>query len=123
MSRIEQAIQARRSSGRGAFVPFLTAGFPDPATTVGVAVALAEVGADVIEIGIPFSDPVADGPVIQHTSEAALRRGTTPAHALAMIAEIRSRSPIPIVVMTYVNPLMQFRGEGGKTFGAAVRVT
>ncbi len=121
MSRIQQAIESRRSSGRRAFVPFLTAGFPDPATTVRVAVALAQVGADVIEIGIPFSDPVADGPVIQHTSEAALRRGTTPGQALRMIADIRSETSLPVVVMTYVNPLMQFRGQGGETFAAAVR--
>lgn len=121
MSRIQSAIEARRRTGRVAFIPFLTAGFPDRPTTVRAAVALAEAGADVLEIGIPFSDPVADGPVIQHCSEVALRGETTPERALEVVAAIRRATTIPIVVMTYLNPVMQFRGPAGERFGAAAR--
>lgn len=102
-------------------VPFLTCGFPDPATTVRAAVALAEAGADVLELGIPFSDPMADGPLIQRASQAALDMGMTPARALELVAEVRRETRVPIVIMTYVNPVMQFRAPHGQDFAARAR--
>jgi tryptophan synthase alpha chain len=111
VSRIETAIRrARKERGRGAFVPFLTAGYPSLDATVELALALADRGADVIEIGIPFSDPLADGPVIQASSQAALAGGVTPAAALDAIGQLTRASEVPIVVMTYLNPLMQLEG-------------
>jgi len=121
MSRIQSAIEGRCREGRRAFVPFLTAGYPDPATCVRAAVALAGAGAAVLEIGIPFSDPMADGPIIQRASEAALRAGTTPAIALELIADICRQTTVPVVIMTYVNPIMQFRGPRGESFAEAAR--
>jgi tryptophan synthase alpha chain len=118
VSRIEAAIRrAHADKRRGAFVPFLTAGYPTPAATVDVALGLAEIGADVLEIGIPFSDPLADGPVIQRSSQAALAAGVTPAQALAMVGEITRQTSTPVVVMTYLNPMLQL--DGG--LGAAAR--
>jgi tryptophan synthase alpha chain len=120
-SRIERAIISRRQAGRRAFVPFLTAGYPDLKTSIDAALALARAGADLLEMGIPFSDPVADGPVIQLASETALSAGTTPQRALELIRAIREESNIPIVIMTYLNPVMQFRGLEGEGFAAAAR--
>jgi tryptophan synthase alpha chain len=110
-SPIEQAIRAAPTRrGRGAFVPFLTAGHPSPAATVELALALAELGADVLEIGIPFSDPLADGPVIQRSSQQALDAGMTPAGALELVASITAACEVPVVLMTYLNPIEHLAG-------------
>jgi tryptophan synthase alpha chain len=89
-------------------VAFLTAGDPSLARTVDLAVALDEAGVDVLELGVPFSDPVADGPVIQRSSERALARGVTLASVIAAVADIRKRSEIPIVIFSYLNPLLRY---------------
>jgi tryptophan synthase alpha chain len=107
-SRLEAAFRGASSKGRLALVPFLTAGFPDPACTVEAAVALAEAGAAALELGIPFSDPIADGPVIQAASQQALTHGVTVESSLAMAAEIHSRTRLPLVIMTYANPVLRF---------------
>ena len=87
---------------------FVTAGFPTIETTVPLAVALAKAGVDMIELGIPFSDPVADGPVIQMSSEIALQNGITLQSTLEMAREIRKQSSVPIVLMGYANPIFAF---------------
>lgn len=107
MSRLGEAFSAARGQGRPAFVAFLTAGDPSLERTVEVAAGLGAAGADVLELGVPFSDPVADGPVIQRSSERALRRGTSLTDVLAAVRRIRERSALPIVLFSYFNPLLQ----------------
>jgi tryptophan synthase alpha chain len=91
-------------------VPFLTAGHPSPTATVEIALALAELGADVLEIGIPFSDPLADGPTIQRSSQLALEAGMTPARALDLVERITTACDVPVVLMTYLNPVEHLPG-------------
>jgi len=107
MSRVTERLEAVRADGRKALAVFLTAGVPTPRATVPLALALEQAGADLIEIGIPFSDPLADGPVIQQSSALALRNGITLRHVLDMVFGIRRRSAIPIVLMGYLNPLLR----------------
>lgn len=102
------AFDAARRERRGAFVPFLTSGYPGLAESDRLAAALCEEGADVLELGIPFSDPLADGPVIQKTTQIALAEGTTPAHVLGQAMRVRARFDTPIVLMSYVNPIHRY---------------
>jgi tryptophan synthase alpha chain len=88
-------------------VAYLTCGDPDLATTRDIVFAAIEAGADVIELGVPFSDPVADGPVIQRASERALRRGTTLQQVLALAKEIRKRSQVGLIIFSYLNPILR----------------
>jgi tryptophan synthase alpha chain len=97
------------------FVAYLTCGDPDVATSRDIALAAIEAGADVIELGVPFSDPVADGPVIQRASERALRHGTTLQQVLGLAGEIRKRSQAGLIIFTYLNPVMRM---GLAKFGA-----
>ena len=107
MRRIGRAFAVAKVSGRAALVVFVEAGDPDLATTRRLLPALAESGADVLELGIPFSDPLADGPVIQRASERALASGTTLAAALALLSELRAtRLAAPVVVFSYANPIL-----------------
>src|SRR5690554_1886214 len=104
MSRIAARFEALRRSGRKALVPYVTAGDPRPATTVPLMHALVAAGADIIELGVPFSDPMADGPVIQRASERALAHHVTLRGVLAMAAEFRARdAETPVVFMGYLN--------------------
>jgi tryptophan synthase alpha chain len=106
VSRLEQAFGRLKAAGRKALVPYLTAGDPHPRHTVGLLHALVEGGADVIELGVPFSDPMADGPVIQLACERALAHGTSLAGVLRMVAEFRRRdAATPLVLMGYLNPI------------------
>ncbi len=106
MSRIDGVFAALRERGRKALIPYLTAGDPQAGSTVAIMRAMAAAGADIIEIGIPFSDPMADGPVIQKASERALARGIGLAQVLAMVREFRERdSKTPLVLMGYANPI------------------
>ena len=107
MSRIAQLFESIRREGRRAFIPYLTAGDPDLATTERLLPALVEAGADLIELGIPFSDPMADGPVIQRASERALREPLGVAEILPLVERFRRQSDVPIVLFTYYNPLLQ----------------
>jgi tryptophan synthase alpha chain len=100
-----------KNEGRGGFIPFITTGDPDLSTTRDLLVELARAGASVIELGVPFSDPVADGPVIQRASERALRHGVGVADALAVVADARREMDVPVVLFSYFNPLMQFGVE------------
>ncbi|MFT4305965.1 MAG: tryptophan synthase subunit alpha [Microbacterium sp.] len=107
-SRVSAAIDAAAASGRGAFVGYLPLGYPDLATSIEAAVALAESGADVIELGPPYSDPVMDGPIIQEATQAALANGFRLRDLFPAVAEITSRTEVPVVVMTYWNPVFQY---------------
>jgi len=108
MTRIGQRFAALRSEGRKAFVGFVTAGDPSLDRTVEVAVELESGGVDVLELGVPFSDPLADGPVIQRSSERALRGGTTLAGVLEAVRRIRRHSELPLLLFSYVNPLLRY---------------
>lgn len=108
---IRGAFSATEKENRGAFIPYLTAGYPDPDTFLEIAQALADNGADVIEIGLPFSDPQADGPVIQKSSKAALDIGINPDRVLKLAAQVRQRVSTPLVIMSYYNPILQM-GHG-----------
>jgi len=108
MSRISETFAKLRRSGRGGFIPFITAGDPDLATTELLLVELAAAGADIIELGVPFSDPVADGETIQRASERALRKGVTLRDALTCVARAKRHIDVPIVLFSYFNPLLKF---------------
>lgn len=106
MNRIPARFDQLRASHRTALIPFITAGDPLPEATVAVMHALVEAGADVIELGVPFSDPMADGPVIQHADERALRKHVGVADILGWVREFRQRdAETPIVLMGYLNPI------------------
>jgi len=106
MSRIDQTFAALKAQGRKALIPYVTAGDPHPETTVELMLALAEAGADIIELGMPFSDPMADGPVIQQASERALAKGVTLNQVLGFVAEFRKKNATtPVVLMGYANPV------------------
>ena len=107
MRRLESAFAKARSEGRTALVCYLMAGVPSPDAFIDHAMACLEGGADVLEIGIPFSDPVADGPVIQEASVMALQNRTTPPMVLEMVRELRSRTERPLVLMGYYNPIFR----------------
>ena len=104
--RIEAKFRELRGLREGALVAYLTGGDPDPKTFLANSTALIEGGADIVEIGIPFSDPIADGPVIQASSMRALSNGTTPLRILNMIRELSTRFPVPFVVLSYYNPIL-----------------
>ncbi len=105
MNRIAQRFQTLREAGQSAFIPFITGGDPSLAVSEDIAVALGEKGADVIEYGVPFSDPVGDGPVIQEASLRALKQGVTMRGILASVERIRKRSQTPLLLFTYYNPV------------------
>jgi tryptophan synthase alpha chain len=107
-SRVSAAIEAAHAEGRGAFVGYLPAGFPDVATSIEAAVALAEAGADVIELGPPYSDPVMDGLVIQEATQTALANGFRMRDLFTIIREVTARTDVPILVMTYWNLVEQY---------------
>ncbi len=107
MSRITEAFKNLRANGRGGFIPFITAGDPDLQTTRALIVELARAGATLNEQGVPFSDPVADGPVIQRASERALARGVGLADVLEILADARRETDVPVILFSYFNPLLQ----------------
>lgn len=108
MSRIAGTFAKLKQRARGGFIPFITAGDPDLATTEALLIELTAAGADIIELGVPFSDPVADGEVIQRASERALRHRVTLADVLELAQRVRARISTPIVLFSYFNPLLQF---------------
>ena len=115
MSRIPATLQALQAQGRKALIPYMTAGDPDPGQTVALMHALVAGGADVIELGVPFSDPMADGPVIQKAAERALARGVGLGQVLQWVREFRqSDADTPVVLMGYANPIERFDLKGGQ---------
>ncbi len=107
MSRIAETFARLRAEGRPGLVTYTTAGDPDLAQSAAILKALARAGADVLEVGVPFSDPLADGPVIQRAVERALAAGGSMRATLDMIASIRAEVPAPIVLFTYANPIVR----------------
>jgi len=108
VSGVADVIAQRKVDGSGALVGYLPVGFPDLPTSIQAAIALVDSGVDVLELGLPYSDPVMDGTVIQKATQAALANGFTLAHGLEAVAAITSRVDAPVLVMTYWNPVMQY---------------
>jgi tryptophan synthase alpha chain len=106
-TRISRMFARLRAEGRRGLVAYLTAGDPSPELTPELVWALERGGADLVELGVPFSDPIADGPVIQRATERALRGGTTLRHVLEIAREVRTRSEIPLLLFSYLNPLLR----------------
>jgi len=107
-SAISRRFQERRGEGRATLIPYITAGYPDRDATLELLLALDAAGADVLELGIPFSDPLADGPTIQRSSFVALERGMSVAGALEALRAFRERSDTPVVLFSYLNPLLHY---------------
>ncbi len=106
MSRINQVFLSLEEQGKKALIPYITAGDPQPSVTVSMMHTLVDAGADIIELGVPFSDPMADGPTIQLACERALEHGTSLRDVLAMVSEFRQQDQItPVVLMGYLNPV------------------
>jgi tryptophan synthase alpha chain len=119
MSRIQGRFEALAKARRKALIPYITAGDPHPSLTVPLMQALVESGCDILELGVPFSDPMADGPVIQRSGERALKHGVGLAHVLAMVSEFRRKDgDTPIVLMGYANPI---EAMGIERFAAAAK--
>lgn len=118
MGRIQEAFNNLKQQGRKGFIPFVTAGDPDLATTEPILIELARAGATLIELGVPFSDPMADGPVIQRASERALKNSFGLQDLLDMVARARKQIDTPIILFSYFNPLLQF---GMKRVAAAAK--
>lgn len=108
MSRIAATFDRLRPAGRRAFVPFVVAGDPDLRSTEQAAHALARAGADLLEIGVPFSDPIADGPVNQRAAQRALKQGVTMRDVLGLARRMRPSLSVPVVLLSYFNPILQY---------------
>jgi tryptophan synthase alpha chain len=111
LRRIEKALAELKQAGRGGLIPFITAGDPNLEVTSELIIELARCGASIIELGIPFSDPMADGPVIQRSSERALRNRVGIEEILQTVSGAREHTDVPIVLFSYFNPLLQFGVE------------
>lgn len=110
-TRIARKFAELKARDERALVTYITAGDPTPARTTSVVLALERAGADIIELGVPFSDPTADGPVIQRAAERALKAGTTVAGILEIARRIRQKSEIPLMLFTYLNPALRYGFE------------
>lgn len=108
MSRIQTKFEDLRAEQLKGFIPFVTAGDPDIETSLSIVLKLAELGADIIELGVPFSDPMADGPTIQRSSERSIKAGTTLRSVLNLAIEFRKQSEVPLVLFSYFNPILRF---------------
>ncbi|MGZ5494771.1 MAG: tryptophan synthase subunit alpha, partial [Thermoanaerobaculia bacterium] len=108
MNRVPALFKRLKREGRCGLIAYVTCGDPDRDTTVRVVEELERAGADAIELGIPFSDPIADGPVIQEASHRALQGGTTTDDVFAIARAVRSRSEIPLIAFSYLNPVMRY---------------
>lgn len=112
IEHITNAFTTARAAGRAALMPYYTLGYPDPPTSLAVIQAVAAAGADLLELGVPFSDPLADGPTIQHSTQAALEQGMTVARCLEMVAALRAQGVSqPFLLMGYINPLLSYGVE------------
>jgi tryptophan synthase alpha chain len=108
MSRITTKFNELRKTGRKALIPYIMSGDPSLSATKKYVLELETAGADIIELGVPFSDPLADGPTIQRASERSLKHGTTLKKVLEMVKDVRKKTAIPLILMTYYNPVFKF---------------
>ena len=108
MTRIQQKFEQLKHQGKKAFIPYIALGDPSLEATFQIVLELEKAGADIIELGVPFSDPLADGPVIQRATERALKQGVTLKSALTMIAQLRKRTEVPFMLFSYYNPLFAY---------------
>ena len=111
MSRIGERLRELKATGRKGLIVYITAGYPDYQTTLSTIKAVIEEGADMVEIGLPFSDPMADGPILQKAATEALAAGATIGKALELAAILKEQTSIPMAVMTYYNPVLRFGVE------------
>jgi tryptophan synthase alpha chain len=112
IEHIAATFVSAKKEKRAALMPYFTLGYPDPATSLDVVEAIAQAGADLIELGFPFSDPLADGPTIQHSTQVALEQGVNAAQCIEMVAELRSHGVTqPFMLMGYINPILAFGVE------------
>lgn len=111
MNAIKQAFEKQKQQGYGCLIGYITAGDPTPERTAEIADALIRGGVDILELGLPFSDPIADGPTIQNASLRALKAGTTPKRVLEIAAKIKAKHDTPLVIMTYFNPVFKYGTE------------
>jgi tryptophan synthase alpha chain len=122
VSRVDQVFKRLKAKGEKALIPFITAGDPDLATTKALALEMAARGADLLELGIPFSDPLADGPTIQAANNRAMRGGVHLQEVLKLAGEIRQATEIPLILMGYYNPILQYGLERTAREAAALGV-
>lgn len=122
MSRIKKTFEDLKITNRKAFIPFISAGDPDIETSEKIVLALAETGADVIELGVPFSDPMADGPIIQASSQRALLHDVDLTKIFEMVRNVRVKTDVPIVLFSYLNPLFRYGFERLAKDAAAVGI-
>src|SRR5213083_2273803 len=108
MTRIGRMFEGLKREDRKGLIAYLTAGDPSPDRTPALVEALVRGGADLIELGVPFSDPIADGPVIQRAGERALKAGTTLESVLDIARQIRAKSEVPLLLFTYLNPVLRY---------------
>src|ERR1700687_3446719 len=118
MNRIDETFRALRAKREAALIPFLIAGDPDMETTRELMRVSADSGADLLEVGVPFSDPTADGPVLQRSAEIGLRAGASLARVLELVADFRSASQVPLILYGYYNPIFHY---GPERFAADAR--
>lgn len=111
MHRIAEKFELLKDEGRKGFIPFVTAGDPDLETSLSIVLKLAELGADIIELGVPFSDPMADGPTIQRSSQRALANGVNISDVLSLARQVRVKTETPLVLFSYLNPLLKYGFE------------
>ena len=111
MSRVTPTFERLREQNSRGLIAYITAGDPSPDRTVELVLALEQGGADIVELGVPFSDPIADGPVIQKAGERALKAGTTLAKVLGILKDLRGQSEIPVIVFSYLNPILRYGFE------------
>ena len=126
ITRLESRLRGLRAEGRAGLVPYLTAGYPDRTTTARLMSACARAGAAAIELGLPFSDPLADGPALQEAAQVALEGGTTVAHALALVRDFTATpegTGFPVILMTYANPVLAYGVEAFAREAAAAGVS
>src|SRR5213594_5036640 len=108
MNRLDATFQRLKAKGKKALIPYLMAGDPSLQDTENLVLELERAGADIIELGVPFSDPIADGPVIQKAAERALRGGTSLRRILAAVRSLRTKTQIPLVLMAYYNSIFRY---------------
>ncbi|MFR4419253.1 MAG: tryptophan synthase subunit alpha, partial [Ruminococcus sp.] len=110
-NRIDRTLQALKQQGKKALIPFVTAGHGGYDRTEQLVLQMEKAGADIIELGVPFSDPIAEGPVIQHASEQALKQGTTLAGIFELVKRLRKKTDMPLLLMMYLNTIFSHGTE------------